>query len=373
LKFIELFVFEKKAMKFSAVDLTQHQRYHIVLRQVADLAKEKVECKLGQRPLLDILQIQENLNASIHLPNLPISNQDRIAALFEGKPENWALARDLVTRLNENDVIFCISEDAAIPIAALCAFKKNRPRIVSFFHNFIRPRGLTSTKLFRVASTIDLFLVVSVYQGQFLQKYLNVPDSRIRFIWDEVDTTFFRPAVEVTKKARPIIASVGLEKRDYKLIAAATHDMDIEVKISGASEHAKQLKHSFPEVMPANMSRRFYAWHELLELYQQADIVVVSVFECNYAAGITSILEAMSCKRPIIATKTKGLEAYFEADAILAVAPGDVEGLRQAIRYFLEHPEKAREYAERGYELALKRHYVEDFADTIATYMRNIR
>ena len=360
-------------MKSSSLNLIQHRRYHIVLRKVEDLAEAKAGYKLGQRPLVDILQIQENLNALIHLPNLPVSAQDRIAALMEGQPENWALARDLVNRLDSNDTVLCVSEDAAIPIAALCASKKNRPQIISFFHNFIRPRGLTSTKLFRVASTIDLFLVVSAYQGQFLQKYLNVPESSIRFIWDKVDTTFFRPTVKATKKVRPVVASVGLEKRDYKLLAAATYDMDIEVKISGASPHAKQLRHSLPEVMPTNMSQRFYAWDELLELYQKADIVVVSVFECNYAAGITSILEAMSCERPIIATKTKGLEAYFKADAIFAVAPGNVGELRQGIRYFLEYPEKAREYAKRGRELALKLHDVKNFADTIATYMRNTR
>ena len=52
-----------------------------------------------------------------------------------------------------------------------------------------------------------------------------------------------------------MIVSVGLEQRDYRTLAAATADMDVDVKISGFSEDAEVLQRSFPDVLPANMSR----------------------------------------------------------------------------------------------------------------------
>ncbi|MEM5838768.1 hypothetical protein AAHH59_10735, partial [Pediococcus acidilactici] len=55
---------------------------------------------------------------------------------------------------------------------------------------------------------------------------------------DQTDTIFFRPSPASLDKPRPVIASVGLEKRDYRTLAAATSDLDVDVKISGFSRDA---------------------------------------------------------------------------------------------------------------------------------------
>jgi glycosyltransferase involved in cell wall biosynthesis len=348
--------------------------YHIVLKSMDEdyLVQMSKEAKAGQCPNFDFLMLPEKIGATTYLTNVRPSYKDKLLGFLEAKPENWALARKLSNQLDKNDVIYCTSEEVAIPIAAFYSGKKNRPRIISFFSNLVRPRALLSTKLFRVVRSIDLFLVVSPYQGQILSKYLNVPESRIRLLWHKVDLSFFTPACSSEGKSRPVIASVGLEKRDYRLIAAATNDMDVEVKISGNSPHARQLSRSFPDVMPPNMSCRFYPWDELVQLYRDADIVIVSTFENNYAAGVTSLLEAMACKRPIIVTRTKGLTRYLDSDAMLTVNPGDVEGLKQAIVYLLNHPEKAKELAEQAYQIAVMRHSIEGFVDEVAACMTSM-
>ncbi|MBD2260746.1 glycosyltransferase family 4 protein [Pseudanabaena sp. FACHB-2040] len=307
------------------------------------------------------------------IPSAPFkapSFQDKFLSLTAGSPEDWRFARNLLSQLDENDVIYCPGEDIGIPMAAFFAAKQNRPRIVTFAHNIDRPRGRLSLKLLRVLQATDLFLVCSLYQKDFLCKYLNLPESRVRFIWDKVDLNFFTPGAPTADKKRPLITSVGLENRDYRLIAAATEDMDVDVRISGFSKYAQQLQRAFPDVLPANMTRQFYPWHELVQLYRDADIVVVSTFESKYASGVSSLLEAMACRRPIIATETEGLAAYLDPEIVLTVKPGDVDGLKKAITYLLNHPEEASRRAELGYQVAKARNSIDTFTDQVVACLR---
>ena len=80
---------------------------------------------------------------------------------------------------------------------------------------------------------------------------------------EQTDTQFFTPRPVSGEKKRQTVVSVGLEKRDYRLLAAATADLNVDVKISGFSKDAKALSQAFPDTMPENMSRKFYSWPDL--------------------------------------------------------------------------------------------------------------
>ncbi|MEM9219740.1 MAG: glycosyltransferase family 4 protein [Cyanobacteria bacterium P01_F01_bin.150] len=343
--------------------------YHIVLRQNQDLENLRQEVQAKARPMPEFFLLQDKLDAHIHQPNVDATYRDNLTAIFEGNPSSWSLARKLAKELTQDDVVFCASEDMAIPLASMFLGKKNRPKIISLFYNVVRPRGLVSTKLFRIAQNIDLFLVITAYQGEFLQKYLNIPEERVQFLWHKVDLDFFTPGPMSKAKTSPLLASAGLETRDYRLVAAATQAMDVDVRICAASEHAKRLKRSFPAKIPENMLHQYYSMKDLIQLYRDADIVIVSTFESNQSAGSTSLIEAMACKRPVIVTKNKGIVNYLDPNAMHIVELGDVEGMKSAINDFLDHPDKATEYAERAYEIAKERHTVKDFVKTVSKQM----
>ncbi|MEG3933450.1 MULTISPECIES: hypothetical protein [unclassified Microcoleus] len=44
------------------------------------------------------------------------------------------------------------------------------------------------------------------------------------------------------------------------------------------------------------MSRKFYEWPDLVQLYRDADVIAVCLMDNKYAAGGTALLEAMACK-----------------------------------------------------------------------------
>ena len=151
--------------------------------------------------------------------------------------------------------------------------------------------------MFRLAERIDIFIVNSRAQLNFLRRYLNIPGSRIRFI-------------------------------SYSIF---------------------------------------------LQLYRDADLVVVSLKENSYAAGVTSLLKAMACRRTIVATPTEGLADYLsDEDAIITVKPGDTIGLQQAILHLLNNPEEAEACAQRAYQLVRERYSLENYVEMLAQYLESV-
>ena len=92
------------------------------------------------------------------------------------------------------------------------------------------------------------------------------------------------------------------------------------------------------------MERRFYEWPELVQLYRDADAVVVSCRENKYAAGVQSLMEGSSCGRPIIATKTTGLQSYLD-HSVVTVNPDSPDEMASAIRLILSNPDHAQKLA----------------------------
>lgn len=344
-------------------------KYHIALGRPIDLEGIAQEARSGKCPQHLMWGLSQRLGALIHQPGShPVLPLDKIRSKIAGLPEHWALARALSSKLTSDDLIFCTGEDVGIPIATLCGGKQNRPKIVVFVHNIDRPRGRLALKLFRLAERVDLFIACARPQADFLRDYLHLPESRVWFLPDQTDTSFFFPGPASPQKLRPIIASVGLEKRDYRNLALATSDLDVDVKISGFSKDASTLAQAFPETLPENMSRRFYEWPELVQLYRDADLIAISLVENKYAAGIQALLEAMASRRPVVVTKTQGLADYLQHPGVATIVnPGDSAGMRQAIVSLLNNPSVAETQAKRGYELVLKQHNSEQYIEELAT------
>ncbi|WP_445301326.1 glycosyltransferase [Microcoleus sp. Pol11C2] len=100
--------------------------------------------------------------------------------------------------------------------------------------------------------------------------------------------------------------------------------------------------------MPENISRQFYEWLDLVQLYRDADVVAVCLVDNKYAAGVQGLVEAMACKRPVAITRTQGIIDYLAVDIAKVVDVGDAAGLREAIVNLLKNPQEAESQAQRG-------------------------
>jgi glycosyltransferase involved in cell wall biosynthesis len=331
-------------------------KYHIVLSRHFDLERFEQEALADQSPRHTLRTLSQKLNAVVHDPSeyvACITTSDRILSKLTGgsQPQHWAMARTLAPKLTADDIVFCIGEDTGYPIAAMCEVQ-NRPKMAVLVHNANRPRSRLAMKLFKLAGRIDLFITNTAFKADFLRQYLNIPSQRVYLVDEQTDTLFFSPGPQSANKKRPIVGSGGLEQRDYRTLAKATQDLDVDVKVCAVSATARTYPDTFPDVLPGNMSCDYYDWRGLRQLYRDSDVVVISLKPHNYQAGFATLFEAMACRRPVIMTRTRGLaEKFADAGVIVGVKPGDAKGMRQAIIHLLEHPDEAEAIAQQGYEL----------------------
>ena len=345
-------------------------RFHIVTADTTDLDAFEHGAAEGQSPRHAIPVLVRRLGATLHKTAFSAptpSFRDRLLSRLIGIPHSWAFARDAVPRLGRGDVVYCIHENVGIPMAAAVRRSADRPKLAVFLGNLDRPRGRLASKLLRIADTVDLFVACCTTQLEFLRGHLKVADDRMFLLLEHLDNHFFTPGPPAPGKRRPVIASAGMEKRDYRTLAAATHDLDVDVKVGAWSRYAKVLARSFPDELPANMTRQFYKGPELVQLYRDGDVVVVPVLPCKYAAGVTTLMEAMACNRPVVVTRSPGLADYLSPpEGVSVVEPSDPMALRAAIVRLLDHPEEAQVMARQGYESAARRHDFDQAVETLA-------
>ncbi|MGB3238671.1 MAG: glycosyltransferase family 4 protein [Geitlerinemataceae cyanobacterium] len=357
-------------------DSVKVKNYHVVLSRPFDMEQIALDAQAQKRPRHTLWALSQMLSATIHQPQgYSVSLTDKILSKITGasQPHHWAMARTLSKQLTSKDTVFCIGEDSGFPIAALCGGKPNSPKLAVFVHNIDRPRGRLTLKLFDLRNRIDLFMTNTAVKADFLRQYINLPPEQVCLVTEQTDTRFFTPGLASPDKQRPIVGSGGLEQRDYRTFAEAIGLLDVDAKVCAVSPNAKKMADTFPEVMPENMSVKFYNWPDLVQLYRDSDVVVISLKAHNYQAGLTTLFESMSCRRPVIMTRTPGLVTeLIDAGIVRGVEPADPEGMREAILDLLNNPEKAEEQAQRGYELVNREYNSEQYVEYIAAKVRSL-
>jgi len=85
---------------------------------------------------------------------------------------------------------------------------------------------------------------------------------------------------------------------------------------------------------------------ELLEYYHKSRIYILP----SYYEGLpTTVLEAMACKLPVVASNVSGIpELIEEGLSGYMLSPGDIKGFYNRIVELLENPEKMRNFGEMG-------------------------
>ncbi|MGK7888565.1 MAG: glycosyltransferase family 4 protein [Leptolyngbyaceae cyanobacterium] len=349
--------------------------HHIALSIPFDLEGINREASAGHCPRHTMWDLAQTVEATVHQPDAyPITFQDKLAAKLISQPEHWAMARALTKQLDQNDVVFCAGEDTGTPLALLCRGLPNRPNLVVTVMAPERLRFRSLAKFFNLANVIDLFVTNTAIKATFIRDYLKVDPNKIYVVPEQTDVRFFTPGAVSIEKTRPLVASAGREQRDYKTLALATQDLDVDVDICAISPNASSsTRVAFPEEIPANMSFNPHDWPEFRQLYRNSDVVVISLFDNHYSAGLTVLMEAMACRRPIIMTDTPGLaRQLINQGVVLGVKPGDADAMRQSIVRLLENPDQAKTLAEKGYQRLLKHHTSENYVACLAQEMQKL-
>jgi glycosyltransferase involved in cell wall biosynthesis len=134
------------------------------------------------------------------------------------------------------------------------------------------------------------------------------------------------------------IASLGNDvDRDWCTLFTAIADISSDVRI--ASTRLRLRTHQIPRHVAIERPQTASA---IDQLYQWADIVVVSLRPNLHASGITTICEAILAGIPVVCSDAGGLRAYFSDREVQYVPPGDPMALRRALEQMAASPDDRR-------------------------------
>ena len=309
----------------------------------------------GMRPRADYLELARTLNA-----DLLDYAQARRSSGWGGRllerigGTNLLLAWICFQQRKCYDIIFTDGEQVGMLFALLCKFyglwSKHRPRHVMIAHILSVKKKMLFFDIFKIQSHIDLFFVYSTWQKHFIEQRWKIPPERVVFTPFMVDTHFFAPdQVNAYIPPQPHICSVGLEARDYPTLLQAVHGLDLQVIIAAASPWSKRSDTTQGEMIPENVRVSRFSQFELRQLYADCQFMVMPLYNVNFQAGVTAILEAMAMSRAVICSQTPGqTDVIIHGETGLYVPPGDPQALRIAIEYLLAHPEEAARMGRAG-------------------------
>jgi glycosyltransferase involved in cell wall biosynthesis len=237
---------------------------------------------------------------------------------------------------------------AVTPLAnvfPLAARVRRRPRVVILNYGLVttwRRASAPRRRLLRAAlRSAEAVACLGAAQRRTVVDELGVAENRARVVEIGVDADFFAPAEDAP--TGPIVA-VGKDlARDYATLIAAAHDLGRPLRIVAEPRNLDGIE--LPETV--QVSRRL-GWAELRRLYASAACVVVPLRGPDFrygteASGLTALLEAMACAKPVVVTERSVLDAYaVDRETCLRVPPERPAALREALEHVLGDGELRR-------------------------------
>jgi len=358
-----------------------------VLLTVSGTIPEGIEAEIaaGRLPRKDYLELARAFGADLLDYEGALEVSGRLGRWLErvGGP-NLVLAWASFLLRSRYRVIFTDGEQIGIPLALLlkAAGGAARPRHLMIAHILSVGKKMLLFDRLGLQSHIDTFFVYSTWQKRFIESRWKVPGERVVFTPFMVDDRFFSPEadgrrnerLEAERLAEPRICSVGLEFRDYPTLLEAVRGLDVRVVLAAASPWSKRPDTTAASEIPENVLVRRFNQYDLRRVYAASRFVVMPLYEVNFQAGVTAILEAMAMGKAVICSQTPGqTDVIVAGETGLYVPPGDPAVLREAIVYLLEHPEEADRMGANGRRRVIAEMNLDRYAGRLGRYVSEAR
>lgn len=284
---------------------------------------------------------------------------------------NLVLAWACFQQRGQYKVVFTDGEQIGIPLALLCKFggQKGMHHLM-IVHILSVGKKMLFFDLFRIQRHIDMFFVYSTWQKRFIEGRWHVQPERVKYTPFMVDHLFFS-LQQVTPKPRRMICAVGLEFRDYPTLMEAVRGVDVEVIIVAASKFSKRKDSTENHDIPENVTVSKLSLYELRQVYADCMFVVIPLYNVNFSAGATSILEAMSMEKAVVCSRTPGqTDLVIDGETGLYVPPEDPQALRQTIEHLLDNPQLAAQMGQAGRRLIENEMNLDSYANRLGSFVQ---
>lgn len=345
-----------KVLQLSAIDITI---YKFVLPLMERLREEGFEVFFACNDLGYKVNIEER-----GFTGFKIDIQRNINP-FSAITSIWQLYK--ILRKEKVDIIHVHTPIAAI-IGRIAAKLAGTRRVIYTVHGFYVSNRFfyTLEKLFCKYFT-DFIFTVSDEDKEFALKEGFILKDNISSINSVgIDTERFNPsAVKAIDKADArkfvgvseddiVIGFIGRIVREKGVLDLYDAFRDIAKDINNAKlvligpwdlgERDTRTKEMLDEnIAQDGMENRVVITGQREDIPEMLSILDIFVLP-SYREGMpVSLLEAMAMELPVIATAIRGCREELDESSGILYEPGNIEALRNALTYLIEHKEKARE------------------------------
>ena len=333
----------------------------------------------GQRPRKDYVELARVLGADVIDRHWIERRGGRTAAAARrvgGLPA--AQVAEGFARRNDYDHILAWADRLGLPLALLLKATRSRRDLVMISVWASAPKKAIFLQRLKVHSHIRA-IVGRPTQMEIAEERLGVPAFKLLVEPRGVDDRFWTPQ-DVPRD--DLFCAVGWEARDFTTLlrAAAGGPLRVELAVgsvalasaeSGEGPVADAVRNLGSSGLPENVTVSNRSPRELRDLYARSRFVVVPVHDVEFDAGSTALTEAMAMGRAVVAPAIRGFAGMFEHGTHgLAVKPGDVRDLRQAIEYLAANPDVADGMGRAGRALVEERHTLDASTARMAAIVR---
>jgi glycosyltransferase involved in cell wall biosynthesis len=281
----------------------------------------------------------------------------------------WRLKKLL--RQRRIDAVVTVGAGDKMFWGRLAAWRAGVPVICSALHSTGAPDRVQFLNRL-LAPLTDAFIAVAEPQGRYLAEHEGCPADRIRVIHNGVDVEKFHPRWPVAalqqefgltpgKPVVGIVAALRPEKNHELFLQAAEliHRSLGSTKflIIGDGPRRGELQ-SLAGELGLNDAVRFAGTRK--DVSEALSLIDVFMLTSHIEASPASILEAMACEIPVVATRVGSVaETVLDGRTGYLVEPGDAYQLAQRTLELLCHPDHAALLGRAGREQVIAHWSVE--------------
>jgi len=213
-------------------------------------------------------------------------------------------------------------------------------------------------------SNADALLLTSPAALNRIPRHRRI-ETRIHALQHGIDTSLFSPFQERTEGKVPSIlylSNVHPKKGVFVLLDAFAmvyrRSPNVRLSVVGKADSIEEFDRLRTQVEkePWGKNVKFYGKvprSQAVELYTSHSVYCLPSFGEPYA---TSVIEAMSCGRPIVTTNAGGMPYLVPEGGGILVPPGDSSKLAAALIYVLENPSVAESMGRCNRDWVIGRH-----------------
>jgi glycosyltransferase involved in cell wall biosynthesis len=276
-------------------------------------------------------------------------------------------------RLEDYDIVVAYHGKNGVPLALLRSVLGQRePKLVILNFTVRGPIARFPWLLRFAMSHVDCVTYPS--QGEMVHSngILQMSEDRIRivppaYVPSEYVDRYFNKSAGSGDNDGYIFAS-GRSFRDYATLMEAVRGLDVQLIVNTRPFCIEGLD------IPSNVRvNDMLPLDEYFRLLANARFVVVPLQDVSHGSGESHVGQTMAAGKAAIVTENPSTaDMVAHGSTGLLVKPGDVQGMRQAIVYFLEHPDEVRRMEENAYRLYEERYTFERYAQNVVSLLREL-